>query len=180
MKPIYIPKFISDADAVLTHLMGLNWLSVTDARLEYFMSTVPRSYTYGKGTGEREYHSSPYTVEIAAIQDLLNLDGCDYNVCFLNRYDNQKNALGWHADDSPSMDRDHPIAVISFGEEREIWWKDKDFKGLVPPENRQKLGHGSLFVMPPRFQDSNLHRIPKCDHECGVRVSLTFRRYIEV
>lgn len=178
MKPDYQSNFIVNADEVLTHLLGLEWLSVTEARLEYFMSDESRSYTYGKPPFDREYHSSVYTSPVLAIQDRLNkLLDAKFNVCFLNRYNTQKHQLGWHADDSPTMDRDHPIAVVSFGAEREIWWKLQTEKGVIPPEQRQKLGHGSLFVMPARFQDTYFHRIPKADHEVGVRVSLTFRRY---
>ena len=179
MRPIYISSVIADPDAVLTHLMTLDWLQVTEARLEYFMSDVPRSYAYGKGVGEREYHSNPYTPEIAAIRGQFNSLGMAYNVCFLNRYDHQRHQLGWHADDSPAMNHDHPIAVVSFGAEREIWWKHKDTKGETPPEQRQLLKHGSLFVMPAGFQMEHLHRIPKCDRTCGMRISLTFRQYVE-
>lgn len=179
MFPTYLKSAIADPDAVLAHLMTLDWLQVTEARLEYFMSDVPRSYTYGKGVGEREYFSSPYSPEIAAIQSQLNAGGLNYNVCFLNRYDHQRHQLGWHADDSPMMDHDHPIAVVSFGAEREIWWKLKEEKGETPLDRRILLGHGSLFVMPAGFQRDNMHRIPKCDRACGRRISLTFRRYIE-
>lgn len=179
MKPDYQNNYISNSDEVLNHLLGLNWLDVTEARMEYFMSDEPRSYIYGKPPFDREYHSSEYTEQVTQIQNKLNEDfEAKFNVCFLNRYNNQKNQLGWHADDSPTMDRDHPIAVISFGAEREIWWKLQTEKGEVPPEQRQKLGHGSLFVMPSGFQDLYFHRIPKADREVGVRVSLTFRRYI--
>lgn len=179
MKPTYENNFVANADESLAHLLELNWLSVTDARLEYFMSDEPRSYTYGTPPFDREYHSSDYTDPVLEIQAKLNHElGANFNVCFLNRYNNQKHQLGWHADDSPTMDRDHPIAVVSFGAEREIWWKEKSQKGEIPPEQRQKLGHGSLFVMPARFQDSYFHRIPRADREVGVRVSLTFRRYI--
>lgn len=179
MTPTYLAGFDDKPDETYNHLYGLDWLTVTDARKEYFMSDVPRSYIYGKGIGQREYHSSEYTSVVAAIQAMLNKQlSAAFNVCFLNRYDTQKNQLGWHADDSPTMDRQHPIAVVSYGSEREIWWKEKDVIGVVPAGNRQKLGHGSLFVMPSGFQDTHLHRIPKCDRECGVRISLTFRRYL--
>jgi alkylated DNA repair dioxygenase AlkB len=177
MKPLYQPDFVPNPDRSLLFLLGLQWLEVTEARKEYFMSHEPRSYTYGKPPNDRTYHSSQYTDQVLLIQDLLNGTGLDYNVCFLNRYDTQKHQLGWHADDSPTMDRDHPIAVVSFGAQREIWWKPQSEKGVVPPDQRQLLGHGSLFVMPPRFQDHYFHRIPKADREVGVRVSLTFRRY---
>lgn len=178
MKPDYYSRFIDKPDEILEHLLQLNWIDVTEARREYFMSDVPRTYQYGKGVGVREYHSEPYSEIVEDIQHRLNYAfNCGYNVCFLNRYDHQRQHLGWHADDSTSMDGDHAIAVVSFGAEREIWWKLQTEKGKVPPENRQKLGHGSLFIMPPHFQETYYHRIPKCDRECGVRVSLTFRRY---
>lgn len=178
MTPEYLPNFIDNTDKIFQHLLGLNWLQETEARQEYFMSDVPRSYAYGKGDYEREYHSSPYSDEVLEIQNKLNAGGNQYNVCFLNRYNHQHHALGWHADDSPTMDREHPIAVVSFGAEREIWWKEQAYKGPIPKENRQKLGNGSLFVMPALFQDSYFHKIPKCDHVCDVRISLTFRRYL--
>jgi alkylated DNA repair dioxygenase AlkB len=102
----------------------------------------------------------------------------EYNVCFLNRYDDAHKQLGWHSDDSPGMLHEHPIAVVSFGEPRDIWWRPKDFKGVIPEEWRQRLGNGSVFVMPPGFQLTHQHRIPKGDREMGCRVSLTFRRYV--
>jgi alkylated DNA repair dioxygenase AlkB len=175
---IYVPQLFRDHGAILTVLMRLEWLQVTEARKEYFMSEVPREYTYGTGPHARTYASNPYSPTVQVIQDQLNTRyATAYNVCFLNRYDSQKQQLGWHADDSPEMDREHPIAVVSFGAEREIWWKHKDQKGIVPHSQRQLLQSGSLFVMPAFFQDEHLHRIPRADREVGVRISLTFRRY---
>lgn len=143
------------------------------------MSDLPRSYTYGTPPFDREYHSSPYSPVVEAIRWFLNLDGLAYNVCFLNRYDEQKNQLGWHADDSPEMDRNHPIAVVSFGAEREIWVRPNGWTGPIPAEWRYRLPDGSLFVMPAGFQDGYQHRIPKSDRPCGIRISLTFRRYLD-
>lgn len=191
MKPIYLARPDTDTalaltDETLKHLLDdLTWLEATPARKEYFMSDKPRSYAYKTFDGPREYHSNPYTPQVEGLRRMLNkavsVQGIvgDFNVCFLNRYDEQKHHLGWHADDSPEMDHDHPIAVVSFGAEREIWWKPKDHKGEIPPEWRQKLGHGSMFFMPAGFQRYYLHRIPKADKPVGVRVSLTFRHYID-
>lgn len=180
MKPTYINNLINpnSVDNILDNLLKLEWLQVTEARKEYFMSDNPRYYTYGRGDFARTYVSRPFTIDVELIMAQLNvLSDSSYNVCFLNRYDNQKNQLGWHSDDSPSMDSKHPIAVVSFGAEREIWWRKINDKGIVPPENRQKLSHGSCFIMPAGFQELYQHRIPKCDRICGIRVSLTFRRY---
>jgi alkylated DNA repair dioxygenase AlkB len=174
MKPTYYDKMFNYD---LEHFLKLEWLEATETRKEYFMSDIPRKYSYGKGRGVREYTSNPYSPEVSRIQTFLNgIYHSEYNVCFLNRYDTQKNHLGWHADDFVGMDQSHPIAVVSFGAEREIWWKKKDYKGIIPQENRQLLEDGSLFIMPGGFQDDYYHKIPKCDKDCGIRISLTFRK----
>ncbi len=155
------------------------WEKRTETRLECFMSETPRSYTYGKGKGEREYFSTNYSEVVLRLQERLNRDfGVAYNVCFLNRYDDQQMHLGWHADDSPNIDMNHPIAVISTGAEREIWVRPSGRSGIVPPEDRFLLQNNSLFIMPAGYQATHQHRIPKCDRKCGTRISLTFRRYL--
>lgn len=174
----YYPSWVFGADVVFANLLTLPWLEVTEARKEYFMSDIPRSYDYGKGLGRRTYHSNPYNTLVEGMLSALNNQfDTNYNVCFLNRYDDEKKQLGWHSDDSPEMDTNHPIAVVSLGVKREIWWRPIGFSGVIPKEWRQLLQHGSLFIMPPGFQELYQHKIPKCDRECGIRISLTFRRY---
>lgn len=182
MKPIYISSYVEDYfDETFNHLLNLKWLEVTEARKEYFMSDEQISYKYGSGVAARIYTSSPFSDPIGRLMDRLNKEyNCNYNVCFLNRYDTQKNALGWHADDSPEMNTKHAICVISFGAEREIWVKEKSFKGEIPKEDRYLLENGSLFIMPAGFQENNFHKIPRCDKACGIRISLTFRNYVKV
>lgn len=181
MKPAYIKDYIKNKELVFNHLLeDITWLQVTEARKEYFMSDDQISYTYGSGKSARTYDSSLFSTPVKTMLLALNKEyNTDYNVCFLNRYDTQKNWLGWHADDSPEMNTEHAISVISFGAEREIWWKDKLYKGDIPKDNKQLLENGSLFIMPPGFQENHLHKIPKCDRSCGIRISLTFRNYIK-
>ncbi len=167
------------------------------------MAATPTEYTYGAGRGIRTYTSTEYHAVVLNIQEALNkhimscastypwtpIKGADtcgnkctnnyqYNVCFLNRYDNKEQHLGWHADDSPGMDHKHPIAVVSFGQPREIWWRENGHKGEIPLSQRQLLDHGSLFVMPEGFQLTHQHKIPKGDRTMAPRVSLTYRHYV--
>jgi len=187
MMPYYFRSGYKDIplDAIMNEVP---WIKVTDARLECFMSSRTETYTYGSGRGVRTYTPVPYSSIVAQIQrelnrdDIQGLDGAmqdvyTYNVCFLNRYDNAQMQLGWHADDSPGMDHEHPIAVVSFGEPREIWWRPNGQTGVVPHSQRKLLEHGSIFVMPPGFQMTHQHRIPKGDRPMGTRVSLTYRHY---
>ena len=156
MKPIYIPNYYSLN--LFDHLLNdIKWLEATEARKEYFMSSYPRSYKYGgDGPGGRTYESSLYTLPVMELLNKLNNDfNCNYNVCFLNRYDNQKNQLGWHSDNSPEMNPEHPIAVISFGAEREIWWKNKDATGEIPKDQRQVFINLFCFFL-QRFKNDDV------------------------
>jgi hypothetical protein len=172
MTPIYTADMF---DLSLEDTMGVPWVARTSARRECFMALEPSSYTYGSGLGVRIYES---VMMVPWVIDVMTSLGENYNVCFFNRYDTELEALGWHADDSSGTDLDHPIAVISIGEPREIWWRTKGQTGVIPPEQRQKLGSGSLFVMPAGFQRTHEHRIPKGDRSMGCRVSMTFRRFV--
>lgn len=201
IKPLYIPNWRSTSSAVKEgHVSYLElvettpWEQRVEARQECFMSDPTRSYTYGKNGGERTYTSVLPSRIVAAFMSMVNegepVPGipvsmsqwparppCSFNACFLNRYNNERQALGWHADDSPGQDHSHPIAVFSCGQPREIWWRPKGHTGPIPKEWRQLLEPGSLFIMPGGFQQTHEHRIPKGDRAMGTRISLTFRRF---
>lgn len=182
MEPTYIPSYTSTPG--ITRLMQeVTWLQRVEARSEAFMSDVVRSYTYGAGRGERTYTSGPFEAGVDEVMGRLNLDLAQLgygsmNVCFLNRYDGRNQQLGWHADDHPGTDHTRPIVVLSFGQAREIWWRTNGQTGEVPASQRRLLEDGSMFIMPPGFQSTHQHRIPKGDREMACRVSLTFRAFL--
>ena len=133
-------------------------------------------YRYGSQDFARDYHPQPWHPVIRSIQSKVE----EYlhtrlEVCFLNGYEHQRDQLGWHADDSPEMDDTRPIAIVTLGAERDIWFAPKEDRSN--PE-RVKLGHGSLCVMEAGMQDTHVHRIPKADRVVGPRISLTFRGYV--
>jgi len=166
---------------IRNEVMGLDWISKKSARHEYFMSHEERVYSYGnRNTGDESYNSKPFSPRVSELCDIINEFILDtkFNVCFLNKYDNEQQHLGWHSDDFDGMDPDEPIGVVSFGASREIWVKPKDEKGIVPPDQRIMLDEGSLFVMPAGYQDTHLHKIPKHDRPCDYRISLTFRTFL--
>ncbi len=186
-QPRYIAPYAPEIVTIEYMLNEIPWGTFTDARQECFMALEPLEYTYGSGRGVRTYTSMPFNTVVKSLMDQLNMRavhdafagvGYTYNVCFLNRYNDSGQHLGWHADDSPGMNHEHPIAVISFGQPREIWWRLAEHKGEIPANQRQLLDNGSLFEMPPGFQRTHQHRIPKGDREMKPRVSLTFRHYV--
>jgi len=173
----YINELINE-DLVDRLINEVDWLDETKMRRECFMSDSKVEYTYLDYSGAPSYTSKDFHPSVKSILNEVNKKlGTNLDICFLNLYMNSRNGLGWHSDDSHAIDHNEGIAVVSFGAEREIWWKLKGEKGTVPDENRRKLENGSLFYMPPGFQSTHMHRIPKHDRECGPRVSLTFRKY---
>ena len=188
MPPVYIPNFVSGT--VGTYLRDVPWERHTATRSECFMAPgKPYEYTYGSGRGVRSYWSVPFAAGVDVLMGTLNSylgenpwlgkypGWGPMTGCFLNRYDDNKEFLGFHADNFVGMDHTKCVAVVSFGEPREIWWRENDVKGDVPLANRQLLGNGSLFLMPPGMQHTHQHRIPKGDRTMGPRVSLTYRAF---
>lgn len=179
--PIYIEDFIKNTDELFEHCLTLPWIQAVEARKEYFMATARTQYDYGKGPNIRSYYSEAFTQQVSKVMDKLNwVRQSRHNMCFFNYYLNEQNSLNYHSDDSPSMDNDHEISVISLGSEREIWWREKGVKGIVPDSQKQRLKNGSLFIMPAGMQKNWVHKIPKNDRPCGPRISLTFRRHINL
>ena len=179
MKPEYYSEFVDTVTEPLFDVLmeEIPWTNKDAPRDECFMSLEELEYTYGKGF-TRTYKSTLMTKSVKSLMETINLVfGTSYDICFLNFYKSDKEHLGWHADDSPEMDENHPIAVVSFGAERYIWVKLNGVTGNIPAENKFLLENGSLFVMPAGFQKEYLHKIPKHDRPCGERISLTFRKY---
>lgn len=174
----YLPGFVSNPNAVFDALWNeLAWeRRHLVPRREYYANRVDVPYTYGRNAGKREYLPRPWHAHMTALgTKLTELTGHNFEVCFLNGYEDQSDHLGPHADDSPEMDDSRPIAIISLGAEREIWFSPQ---GQKTPVDRLKLEHGSLCLMHAGMQDTHFHRIPKAGFLCGQRISMTYRGYV--
>jgi alkylated DNA repair dioxygenase AlkB len=177
----YTPNWIRPeaADAAFIRLWDeLAWVRHPGVpRREYCVNVLERPYSYGLAAYARTYAPQPMHEALLGIWMRAEAQfNCAFETCFLNGYDDGKDHLGWHADDSPEMDDARPILIVTFGAEREIWFRKN---GAGPGERTPlRLGHGSLCEMKPGMQDTHQHRIPKGDREYGPRISLTFRGYV--
>ncbi len=157
---------------------GLPWEQREGApRRECWMNDYGLPYTYGSGEHARTYQPMTEWDELVAdIRQFLNdeNDNHAFDCCFVNGYEDERQSLGWHADDSPEMDHNHPIAVVSLGAERDIMFREKP-NGA---SHRHILGNGSLLLMHAGMQRDWQHRIPKAGRACGPRLSLTFRKLV--
>lgn len=186
---VYKNNFCKDkADYFLKTLWEqLDWVRHDKVpRREYYVNHLAVPYTYGTPPFDRTYAAQPTHEVIETIRSmveeaLLKEFGKEYimDVCFLNGYEDQSDQLGWHADDSPEMDDERPIVIVSLGVEREIYFREIGNKSNVTGIEKLKLGHGSMCIMLPGMQDTYQHRIPKASFMCGVRISLTFRGYVK-
>lgn len=190
----YQPGFLQpdEADRSFHRLWNeLAWIRHAGApRREYYVARDGQPYTYGRGSGVRTYQAQMCHTFISAIWGLANsAAGVEFDVCFLNGYEDERDQLGWHADDSPEMDDARPIAIVSLGAEREIMFRPRPealvatggvargevFAVLGQPLESLLLQHGSLCLMAPGMQDTHQHKIPKAGRKLGPRISLTFR-----
>lgn len=176
----------------------LDWLRVTRRR-EYWTNTLNRSYSYGKPEYARVYEPQPTHQVINYIRNLILVKfNIDYEGCFLNGYETNRDCLEWHADDDSNIDHSKPIAIVTLYPEMVAtteWYNMyRGHKVRLPkcrtiefmPKNGVKsditsveLSNGSLLLMPAGFQQTHLHRIPKTGETKQIpRISLTFRKLI--
>ena len=172
-------EFLDSAKCYRSLMEDLDWQRIDQTpRQEYYSSKKGVPYTYGSGRGIRTYQSQEWTKLIGLLSDVAeDVSGVKSDVVFLNRYDDSRQHLGWHSDDSPEMDPTKPIVIISFGGQRYI-----DFREIGSEKKTSIcLTSGSICVMPAGLQQTHEHRIPKYhDQRVAPRVSLTFRTYREV
>lgn len=180
----YYPEFVAGTGQAFYDCLSkeLDWVKTPNLpREEYYVNDFLAPYTYGRGENARTYQPQPWHPTIRGLQEALDrFLGVQFDTCFLSHYPDFDDHLGWHADDSPEMDPDRPIAVVSVGATRPIWFKPKTApKGFEPVQLR--LCGGSLLVMEAGMQRDWYHRIPKSsDQRCGPRISLTFRGFRNV
>lgn len=175
----YTPGFVDNPDRIFTELWeGLAWERRPGTpRREYYCNDIDAPYSYGVREGARTYLPSPWTPTLREIKAKVEAEfGCPMEVCFANGYADSRESLGWHSDSSPGMDSARPIAIVTFGAEREIYFAPIADKSDV---TRLKLASGSLCEMKPGMQLTHVHKVPRAGYECGPRVSLTFRGYVK-
>lgn len=197
----YKARFVYQPSNVFAFLWRqVPWEKREDApRREAWFNPYGEPYTYGSGDHARTYEAHDLNPNvsnagwiISEVMDRLNKEfDANFDCCFVNGYEHGRQHLGWHSDDSPEMDMDHPIATVSLGVPREIWFRLKPVEGRLDAPGRTTaltnntvdkltLANGSVALMHAGMQRHWQHRIPK-DHkgeDCGPRISLTYRRLV--
>lgn len=168
----YIEDFAPDVSFEAIN-KAILWESFGAPRSESYYADRSIPYTYGAAPYARTYWPNVEWSELLASLRSRVQEHCGQNfeLLFCNHYEHGNQHLGWHADDSATVDDARPIPVVSFGSEREIWFRENGQKDV----QKLLLASGSLLLMHAGMQDTHQHRIPKAGRIVTPRVSLTFR-----
>ncbi|XP_076930144.1 DNA oxidative demethylase ALKBH2 [Bidens hawaiensis] len=198
---VYAPQFLP-----LTK--SWDYFNYLDKKLPWIRPTVhvfgkahvqPRDVCYFATKGLKDLVYSGYTPKAYSWDDHLPLKeildevdkaipGSHFNSILLNRYTVGNDYVGWHSDNETLYGPTPEIACISFGCERDFFLKKKtqgevgSKRGRTTNEEKHcfKLKHGSLLVMRGYTQRDWLHSVPKRAKAESTRISLTFRRVLEM
>ena len=141
-------------------------------RLTAWYSKEKKSYSYSGVVN----NPTPYTKNLSDLQQRVeDYTNQKFNSVLLNLYRSGNDAMGWHADDETSLDRNASIASLSFGGTRDFQIKPKDKSSKLI---NIKLTNGSLLLMKSPFQEDWLHRIPRRKNSHEARINLTFRKLL--
>lgn len=104
-----------------------------------------------------------------------------FNACLLNYYPSGSEGMGYHADDEKELGEQPLIAALSLGATRKMLFRHKTAR-----DNRKSnkvdiyLNSGQLIVMAGVTQQYWKHSIAKTTTVNEGRISLTFRRMINI
>ena len=98
----------------------------------------------------------------------------DFNSVLANYYRDGKDSMGWHSDDEKELGSNPTIASISFGSERNLYFRNKITKETISIPQ----AHGCLIVIDGKTQKNWQHSIKKTQKIIGPRINLTFRNII--
>lgn len=147
-------------------------LSFNGQRKEALFNRTNHPYYFDKrGAIKPDYHQhEPLSLSLvwAAAERLA---GCSFEACFVNLYMGTGGNIGWHKDNSPSIDLRRPVAVVTLGEKSVVNIRETSDTSAsygIEPEP------GSMYMMMPGFQEKYEHMVP--DLNTGApRMSLVFR-----
>ncbi|MYM33067.1 alpha-ketoglutarate-dependent dioxygenase AlkB [Duganella sp. FT94W] len=126
------------------------------------------SYRYSGKT----FHPQPFTALQRHLRQAVELaTGRRFNSVLLNYYRDERDSMGFHADDEPELGPEPAIASLSFGAPRTFILKHRSRSHTL----KLALGDGSLLLMAGTLQRHWVHGINKERTPRGPRINLTFR-----
>ena len=173
------PEFIPPEEATRLFDALQNELAWAEESIKLFgkKRLVPRLVCwYGDNNISYRYsgvnhHAQPWTPSLLSLkQQLEATTKRKFNSVLGNLYRNEKDSMGWHADNEKELGETPFIASISLGAERIFKARHKDGETV-----KLSLDNGSLLTMSGLFQQYWQHCVAKTSIPKSARINLTFR-----
>ena len=166
---------VGDSDALMLEMLAsISWEKRDDYRIEAFFKRYEGDYLQpARANGIRPYFPQEEPTCLKSLWELVEqATGYKYEACFINFYLDERANMGWHFDNSPSIDVNRPVSVLSLGGEREIFFRDAKTHDVVM---RLMPKAGSVYSMLPKCNEHFQHCIPPTNEKRMPRMSLVFR-----
>lgn len=120
----------------------------------------------------KTFDPQPFTpLQLHIKQAVEQATGYRFNSVLLNYYRDERDSMGFHADDERELGPEPAIASVSFGAPRTFILKHR----TRPQTIKLTLGDGCLLLMAGTLQQHWTHGINKERTARGPRINLTFR-----
>lgn len=144
----------------------------------YKLNRKQKSYGFDynfSGTVSKQNEYIPNIIS-KYIDYMNSIDESDnvYNMALVNWYKNGDDYIGYHSDETRPLFKNSSICCISFGAERNFYFKNKK-TGKV---TSVLLENNSVVIMGGECQKYYKHSIPKSKKINNMRISITLRKFI--
>lgn len=180
----YYPDFLTQdqAQILFNQLLNIDW------EQKYYknfktqeMMPQPRLTAWYADNPNMEYAYSgvkqvvkSWTPELLEIKsNIESFTNSTYNSVLINYYRNEKDSVGFHADDEKNICENSNIASLSLGALRNFILQKNDKTNNLS----FNLENGSLLIMGGTTQRYWRHSIPKEKNKTEPRINLTFRKF---
>ena len=166
-----LKKLISDLpwESMAIKMFGKD---ITIPRLQCWVGDKGCDYKYSG----KKLNRQDWTEDLIMIREKIYKElNIDFNSVLVNYYRDGKDSMGWHSDNERELGPNPTIASISFGSERDLVFRNKINKEVLPiPQT-----HGCLILIDGKTQKNWQHAIKKTRKVIGPRINLTFRNIID-
>ena len=174
MKPALVFKTIEvGPDFIGTMRNECSFEAHDPNRTEVLFNRSGKDYLFNKGRGVRPHVPQVEPDALKTLWDRVeSVMGYRFEVCFINDYFRKGAHIGWHQDNSPSIDWSRPVVVLSVGEAAEV-----RFREVANHENIWSFvcENGTICSMASGVNDLFEHEVRGMDVQGVGRMSLVFR-----
>lgn len=128
--------------------------------------------------------AKPWTPVLQLLRDRVQkASGWNFNFVLVNRYANGQDRIGEHRDAERELDLAAPIASLSFGAQRDFYFKHGDCRKKGRDKSSEpivtvSLDDSMLLLMNPPTNQFWYHGLPPRKTCKDPRINLTFRKVL--